>query len=360
MSSGFSHLAPHRVPSIKTAVGGFYHPFFVKDDPQQCSHISRDKQKNQSLQERMSSSSNFRAGIPTGASSITQQNPLFNAPGIGAKDTLNLGSSMPSAMSANRQLQPLDRSVVVQNYQRLPKTMEESKLSSFSFPTATGSSDTAAFPHQWLDRDSQAMADNTRNKSEASKIPFEMKLPYLPKAADDEPLHFDAGSHNSIHHHQQQQGMASPSAPFRNDAATSRYSVGIASRNSSAEMISMLNSSGAGASTIGWLLGGGVSLSDLKSVLQTYRQNQNQGTGTSAIPSSLSSSDALRQGTQQNDLLNFMTQLQQPHQPSSTTAEESTDADCGRYQDEIISLFGNDNSNSSSEDGNVSPTIFDV
>ena len=121
-------------------------------------------------------------------------------------------------------------------------------------------------------------------------------------------------------------------------------------------MISMLNSSGAGASTIGWLLGGGVSLSDLKSVLQTYRQNQNESTNTSA----LSTSDALRQVTQQNDLLNFMTQLQQPHQPSPNTAEESTDADCGRYHDEIISLFGNDNSNSSSEEGNVSPTIFDV
>ena len=298
------------------------------------------------MQEKISSASSFHAGMPTGATSGTsfQQNALFGAPGCPHPAT----SITNASPSVNRQLQPLDRSIIVRNCQHPPKNMEESKLQMTSLPPTAPIKARGSDAHPFASLFSE---DSTGHTSEFM-MPSEPEFPYKSKDFEEvEPYQFSTGNHTSSHHHPQHQDMMGSSLslssfPFRDDhtpSSTGRHDRASASRNPSSDMISILSSSGAGASTIGWLLGGGVSLSDLKSVLQSYKQNENP-TGSTAPQQ------------QQNQRPMPVMMQQQPQLPSPATA---TNAGAGSYLDDIISLFGNDTSNSTEEE-RISPTIFDL
>ena len=174
------------------------------------------------------SMSSFHGGIPTGASSVLQQNSLFNVR-EGANTTTNTNTATVNlSPSINRQLQPLDRSTILRKYQLPPKTMEESKFQVTSIPPTApsklsggSSNDSTGFPRQWQNDDAlfstNYSSNNTHNTASFCMIPPELKLPYTPKAVDGGSCQSNTASQSSSRH---QQGRQAPSSFLRSDRET--------------------------------------------------------------------------------------------------------------------------------------------
>ena len=283
-----------------TAGGGFYHPFFIRDDPTLCRFITRDKVKNQNMQENFSTRHYLQGGVLGFENNTSLETPRLSDV-MGSTTISQASDTQSSASSGAAGNHPAHFFSRLDLSSKPAARIMPPSISCQAITPAPSSHEPGGARTQYAPQPGGAIDPYTL-------LPTPLKGPNKELSSDCM--------------------TKKPRKEGPSDLGTRT------TEDPSEDIITVLQGSGVGAATIAWLLGGAIALSDLSRVLQSYDRKQNLG------------ESGAEQGT-----------IQQLTPVRTSSSRVIPRAECLQFQDEIISLFGGDSSGSN--EGAISPSVFD-